>query len=75
MTTRPQAKGKKKAPRKPRLLRFGSWLELEAERNREFYLTANSGISVGYDARDARRLAAWLLKFADWADYQGKKKC
>jgi hypothetical protein len=61
-------KKRTKAVRKPRALVFGQWLTLEPDYDGEFYLNAPQGIGIGFDTRDARKIAAWLTRFADWSD-------
>ena len=64
----------KRKPRKPRDSYSMGWsivAEIYPDSGKEAsYANVHAGAVT---AEEARRLAAWLLRFADWADSKGKK--
>lgn len=63
---KPKPKSSKK-PRKPRATPLAV-----VDDSGERFLTAWIGVAT-VNAKEARRLASWLLKFSDWSESRGGK--
>lgn len=60
-------------PTKPKPFKIGTMLrcDLEGAGEDEFFMGVSldpENQMIGFDSKEARRLASWLTRFADWAE-------
>jgi len=65
---------KKKAPRKPRpLVLYGGFNSAWSEAGDSDPLRAYFDLQGGHTPGECRRIAAWLLRFAEWSEWMRER--